>query len=255
MSGWARKVSGRERASVESDRVDLQISLRTMIAFNLLSIVVLASTSLFLQYLHHETSVQAYDNLIRLFDLDQENNLPTWYSSANLGFCAILLFLITKSTVRGAARRHFAGLCAAFLYLSIDEAASLHEIAIRPIRRALGTSGAFHSGWVIPAIPIVAVFTIAYLRFFLSLPRRYQVLFFLAAAFYIGGAVGLEMVSWHHLYPRLNPLDPASSPDFTYALLNHAEEVCEMIGVAVFACALLDYVKVHRIIVTCAAKT
>ena len=132
-------------------------------AFLSAAIVGVAVTSLTLQYLHLQGIYTVHYQLLRMFDLDGENNLPTWLSSLNLGACAVLLLVIARAT---QARRtvhgyHFYGLAALFLYLSLDEAAGIHEVAQGPVERMVGGTGVY-VGWVLPAMIAVAAVGILY---------------------------------------------------------------------------------------------
>src|SRR5829696_1648303 len=129
--------------------------------------------------------VHGHDYLLgflRQFDMDSENNIPTWYSSTALFFVAWLLMFTAhaKQQNRDIYTRHWWGLAAIFLYLSLDEASSLHEMTIEPVRDALHTSGYFHYAWVLPAACLLVVFGLAYLRFLQNLPARIRSLFLLA---------------------------------------------------------------------------
>ena len=65
--------------------------------------------------------------VIRMFDLDAEMNLPTYFASLLLALVALLSAGIA-SVVRARGDkwgRHWSGLAAAFLYLSVDEALQL----------------------------------------------------------------------------------------------------------------------------------
>jgi hypothetical protein len=189
------------------------------------------------------------NHMIRLFDLDQENNLPTWLSSTNLLICAVLLVFIAKvkRAQRDAYTLHWYGLCLVFFYLSVDEAASIHEATVGPVRNLVGASGAFFAAWVIPAMIAVSIFSLLYLRFLFALPRRIQALFVLAGGLYIIGGIGAEMLSWHYRSPMYDPENVVASRDLTYMMINHVEELLEMLGVAVFIYALLSYMGMNRI--------
>jgi hypothetical protein len=189
-------------------------------------------------------------NIVRLVDLDRENNLPTWLSSTNLLICTVLAALITKAkqAQRDAYTHYWFGLCLTFLYLSVDEAASIHEATINPVKDLVGaTSGAFFAAWVIPAMIAISIFAFLYLRFLFSLPRRIQALVVLAGILYVLGGVGFEMLSWYYRYPMYDPENFAASLDLTYMMINHVEEMLEMLGVAVFIYALLSYIDIERI--------
>ena len=85
--------------------------------------------------------------------------------------------------------------------------------------------------WVIPYGFAVLVLAAVYLRFLVRLSRTTRYYFILAALLFLGGAIGVEMLSaWEK---DLN--------DYTilYYVLYSLEEFLEMIGVAVFIYALL----------------
>ena len=210
----------------------------------------LAGTSLLLQGLYHSGQPVPMGVLVRL-DLDRENNIPTWFSSVLLAGAAILLFFIARarSALGDRLAPYWLGLALVFLYLSVDETASLHEAAVGPLQRTLNATGALYAAWVIPAMVMVPIFVGIYLRFLWALPRRTAVLFLLAGAIYVGGALGLEMIGWHHRYPlhALNPTDWKASKTMTYAVINHAEEFMEMTGIIIFVYALLSYVRANRL--------
>jgi hypothetical protein len=227
-----------------------RLSPARVLVFLLGVAITLAGTSLILQGLYHSGQPVPMGVLVRL-DLDRENNIPTWFSSALLATAALLLFFIARamSDLRAPHAPYWLGLALVFLYLSVDETASLHEAAIGPIQRTLNATGALYAAWVIPAMVMVPIFAAIYLRFLWSLPRRTAVLFVLAGAIYVGGALGLEMVGWHHRYPlhAPNPTDWEASKTMTYAVINHAEEFMEMTGAIIFVYALLSYVRASRL--------
>lgn len=170
------------------------------------------------------------------FDLDGETTVPAWFSSALLFASASLLGLIAWMTRRCGGRFfwYWTVLAATFLYLSLDESACLHEILIVPIRRRLGTTGILYFAWVIPGFFIVLLFGLSYLRFLWQLPRRSRNLFIAAGCTFVGGALGLEFVG--------GALAEAFGFDaLAYVAVMTMEETLEMTGLAIFICALLDY--------------
>lgn len=231
--------------------VPFEVSPRCVLWSLLAVVAVLASTSLAVQWLHHGGGYSVPTTLLRRLDLDGENNIPTWFSSAILAIAGILLTVIARAKfqLRQPYVLHWAGLALIFVGLSLDETASLHEAAGALVRRLLDTSGALYSAWVIPAMVFLVMFGAIYLRFLLSLPRRTAAWFVFAGLLFVGGALGLEMVGWHYRYPMhaLNPTDWDASKNFTYALINHAEEVLEMTGTIVFIYALLCYIAADRL--------
>jgi len=183
-------------------------------------------------------------------DLNGENNIPAWYSSSALLLSAVLLAVIGLAKKRG--NDPYAGqwltMAAIFLYLSMDEAASIHETIFSLLMPALKTSGYLYGylhypkshgslvmiAWVIFGTIAVLIFLLAYLRFLAHLPIKTRNLFLIAGTLYVGGALGLELLAaWYY--------DLYSYRNLTYAMLVTCEEGFEMLGVVVFIYALFSY--------------
>ncbi|WP_316976720.1 hypothetical protein [Shumkonia mesophila] len=174
--------------------------------------------------------------LVPFFYVDLENNLPTWYQTLALAFASVLLagLAVAARHMRAPFAGRWLALSLLFVFLSLDEAASIHEATMEPLQRVVGyLPGVWQPVWVILGIAAVVAFAAAFLRFLLYLPRddRWQV--FWAAALFVGGAIGVEMAT-AALYTTS---DPSYKVSFTYALLAHAEELLEMLGVVV----LIDF--------------
>jgi len=174
----------------------------------------------------------------RQFDLEQETNLTTWYSSATLLFCAFLLRTVGRyrQSERDRFAAHWTVLACAFVYLSIDETAMFHEATIAPLQRVFHASGIFFYAWVIIALPILAAFLIGYFRFLTSLPRHTLIAFVVAGTVYVGGAIGFEMVE------GLIEMQGGEG-GLVMVLARACEEIMEMLGVLLFIRALLDIVQ------------
>jgi hypothetical protein len=85
---------------------------------------------------------EAQESFVRLFDLDREANIPTWYQSALLLLCCALSAAIGRLSNFGAGvRGRWLLMAALFLCLSIDEAAVIHEMLVTPMRLVFHTSG------------------------------------------------------------------------------------------------------------------
>jgi hypothetical protein len=124
------------------------------------------------------------------------------------------------------------GLAGIFVYLSADEASFMHELlnpALRPTRLL---PGPLYFGWVIAGIVVTVVVSALYARFVWRLLPSVRRLFLLAAALYLGGALGVEMVSAAHAFR-------AGTDNLAYSLWTTVEEALEMAGVAVFVYGLL----------------
>lgn len=176
--------------------------------------------------------------LVPLVNLSYEGNLPTWYSATLLFVCALLLTVIARAKLAAGSpyRRHWAALGAIFLYLSLDEAALIHEMINQPLTESLGLGGVFYFSWVLPFGLFVLIFVVCYLRFLGHLPGRFRRRFVLAGAVYVGGALGTELpVSWWY--------ERHGGDNLTYGLLNVAQESLEILGATLFCAALLAYIR------------
>ena len=182
--------------------------------------------------------MQVRKSFERLFDLDAEANIPTWFSSALLLMCATLVAAnaAAKWQTRGRYRVHWIVLSVIFLYLSVDETAIIHEMSIKPLRSMLNPTGLLYEAWIIPGIAATVVFVLAYLKFLLNLPRRTALLFVIAGAVYVGGAIGVEALSG--LYAETH-----GEENLTYKLISTIEESVEMLGLVIFINANLGYLR------------
>lgn len=176
--------------------------------------------------------------LAPLFYVDQERNIPTYFSVLLILLAALLLAVIAilNNKQRLFHRSKWAILSAGFLLMAFDEAFEFHERLNIPVGRLFGDGsfGVFYFPWVIPGIALVFVLGLYFLRFLLDLPTKTRLRFLLAAALYLGGAIGVELIGSHHaeLYGYEN---------WAYSLIVTLEESLEMAGLLVFIWALLRY--------------
>lgn len=203
----------------------------------------LTALSLLVQFLSFYLSsltsqIDSEDGRLDLFNLPSDGNIPQWYSSSMLLICSILLAIIAVAAKNTNYRFHWTGLSLIFLYLSADEAASLHEKVSTVLEGQLNTGGILHYAWVLPYGFIVLVFAMVYFKFVLDLPARTRLLFVIAGVLFVGGAIGAEMITAYYA-------DTGRRESLTYYLVAHVEEVLEMLGVVVFIYALLLYISVH----------
>jgi hypothetical protein len=182
--------------------------------------------------------------LQRLFDLNREANVPTWYSVCQLLLAASLLAAIARAS--GAAKdglaRYWWVLAAGFCYLSLDELAQLHEMTdnrtLTPVLGAAHTvfgTDARTLAWAAISIPLVLVMLAFFRSFLLRLPPATRWRFMIAGALYVGGVVGMEIVGnqYHSRHP---------ATDLVAAFMSTLEETLEMSGVATFIHALLAHI-------------
>jgi hypothetical protein len=180
--------------------------------------------------------------LLQKFDLNGELALGSWYAQAGLLMSAGLLALVGVITAKanGSYVRHWYGLAGVFVYLSFDEATAVHELAVEPVRSLLGIqSGPLYFAWVVPALVILCVLGLVFVRFWVSLPRQTKRLFALAATLFLLGALVTEMIG--AAYYAQNPEASFSSAFWMTQIV--VEESLELLGAAVFIYGLLDYLE------------
>jgi hypothetical protein len=166
--------------------------------------------------------------LRQLFDVDEEESIPTWFSSAVLLLVAVVLFFIysLKRRVRDSYANSWAGLGAGFTFMSIDEIAGFHETLNSMIEMS----------WAVPGLVVAMLVGLLYLKFLFSLPAAIAIHFIIAGAIFIGGAIGVELATEPFLYN--DELDTLA-----YNLWTPVEEGMEMGGVIFFLAGLFDYLK------------
>ena len=179
--------------------------------------------------------------LVRLFNLGDEQNIPTWYTSATLLLCTIFLAYIaaTKKRLGLPYTTHWSALSIIFLFLSIDAIATIHDRTIeRPLIELLNPRGFLHFPWVIPGTILVLLLAIFYSRFLFHLPTKTRFLFIVAAFFYIGGGLALEMVSAYLMDYHVHQI-------LLRGLVATSQEFFEMVGIIIFIYALVTYIGLH----------
>ncbi len=181
--------------------------------------------------------------LIPEFYLDNEGNMPTYFSAIILLISAALLKVVAsfKKIENDTYSLHWSILSLIFLYLSIDETAGVHELLTRPLREKFNFSGIFFYSWVVVGVAVVLIFSIFYYKFWLSLPVGIKYRFLLAAAFYIGGVIVMEFIGGDYVF--INNIDVTKMDNLVYAMLATIEESFEMIGIIIFINALLRYIE------------
>ncbi|RMF79290.1 MAG: hypothetical protein D6737_11980 [Chloroflexi bacterium] len=190
-----------------------------------------------IEYAVGTNNTYAIYHIVQLFNVNREGNIPTWFSSSILLFAA-LLFAVIAYAVRqrgGTLQARWWGLAAILLYLSIDEAAAIHEKLTVPLQDSLHVTGYLYFAWVLVGIPLALIVTLTYLRFVWHLPAHIRRLFFLAGAVYLGGALGVEIISANQWY-----LNDGTS--LIFSTIGTVEEWMEMMGVVIIIYALLRYI-------------
>jgi hypothetical protein len=178
--------------------------------------------------LYHYRVAKVHWLVRQLFDVDQENNLPTWFSGFLLLLTSGFLWFCARQKRADGDRwsRYWQVLAWGFLLMSVDEIAGIHE----------SINSAIVITWAIPGGIGALVIGLAYVPFLLHLPRRTALRFALAGAIYLTGAAGIEIVGNSLVGQRLQDT-------LEYNLWTLAEEGMEMLGVVFFLHTLLCYMR------------
>ena len=179
---------------------------------------------------HQLAADPVWEDLVDLFSLSYEANLPTWYSSALLLACAAGLAHLARAAGADRLRWNWAALAALFLYFSIDEAVQLHE----RLNALYDLPGLLYFGWVIPAAAFTAGVGLAFLPFLRALPAATRRSFLVAGAVYVSGALLMELPLG--LYTSAH-----GDAGLGYALIDFVEESLEITGATLFLLAVLRH--------------
>ena len=167
----------------------------------------------------------------QIFDVDEEDTIPTWYSANALLLTSGLLYLISqrKKIDQDPWYRYWYGLTIGFVFLSLDEIAGFHETV----------NGLVDFSWTLPGSIIVLIVGLLYIRFLWHLPTKTRIHFIVAGAIFVGGAVGVEKYTdWYEDEELLNTL--------AYNLWTAVEEGMEMGSIVLFIHALLQYMNLEK---------
>ena len=204
-------------------------------AARFLVLVVLSLTALSLigqVAVHFAPDFVVRDRFAGTFNVDEEGNIPTLYSTLTLLGCAVLLRVIARTDREAGGRwsRHWTLMSIIFLGLAADEFLALHE----EVDSRLDLSGFTQWSWVAVGIVFVVAVALVFIRLIVQLPPPVRRLFILAALIYLSGAIVMETVGGHYVTVW-------GHDSLSYALCTTAEELLEMMGVVVFIYALLRY--------------
>ncbi len=177
---------------------------------------------------------------LKLFYVDWELNVPTFFSAVLMLAASALLgtIFLLKNKEGSRFRWHWLLLALGFLFMSFDEIVSVHERLIEPVRAIFGDVhfGVLYFAWVIPAIFMVMLIGLGFVRFLIELPRSISIAFLIAATLFLSGAIGFELLEGQHA-------EKYGKDNLIYMVMTSIEEGLEMVGVIVFIGALLAYIQ------------
>lgn len=182
----------------------------------------------------------SYRGLFKIFNFNNEGNIPTLYAVLAIFFAAFLLCMVglIKKAQKVKDANYWIALSAIFTFLAYDEAAQVHENYNATVRPYLPESSYdfLYWAWVVPYAALTLVVLFSFLKFLLRLPRRTALLFVLSGTIFVTGAIGLEMFNSYFFFNE-------GKDSFGLHLAFTIEELLEMVGIAFFIFAILDYVK------------
>lgn len=221
-----------ERGAVQGERTLLQLAIEPRLIIRVLAALAVGFVvcSLTLRLLFVNGYLRSFNFTINeVLNVDTERNPPTWVQASTMLGCGLLAWSISQHT----GRRSWQLIAAFFLFISLDEAARLHENLISPVRALFGTEGTvLHYAWVIPTVPALALFAYLVRDALTVLPRADRVRLIRATGVFLLGSVGLEMLSGREV---LNGVESAR-----YVVLTHIEEGLEFAGLIGVLAVLMD---------------
>ena len=174
----------------------------------------------------------------RFFNLNEEANLPTWFSSVALLSSSLLTFL-TAQCIRQAqkpyAKSWYLLGCGLFL-MSIDEVAQIHEGYGRFLERIdfFSDLGLGYSLWLLIGLGFAAVIALIIARMWWRLPNYFKLVFLGSAMVYFGGSAVMEAVGNYYALQM-------GWESLGFMIFMHIEEVMEMLGIVLLIYGLLKY--------------
>ncbi len=172
---------------------------------------------------------------VKIFDLDVEKSLPSLFVLMEWVICLSLLGIITYvKRNQKAPYLYWFGMVIVFLFLTLDEFMTIHEILSWSVHRVLNTSGVLYFAWVIPYTFFILILGLIYLRFLVNLPVKFRNMILLAFLTFTSGAIGVELFEGQYV--------ETYGKDHIYFIgFVTIEEFLEMSGLLIFINALLIY--------------
>lgn len=173
---------------------------------------------------HGSDRAAAWIAVMKLFDVNSETNVPSWFSSSLLLGGAVVTVLVAVLMRRSGGRDvgRWLALAGVLALLSLDESAALHERLGEPAATLLGGTGAEvpRFAWVVPGALFAVIVGAFFVGFLVRLPGRVRVHLLGSGVGFLTASVVLETVSGAVL--------DAHGHRAGYLLVTAAEEGAEM---------------------------
>ena len=223
---------------LNESKENIKLAPKSVLAFFLFVILIihfLSFAAVFVKY-HFDGE---YFRLTQFFDVGIEDNIPTIYSVVALVFAGVAC-LLTWAITRAVGAKdpiYWFFLGVVMVFLGFDEGATIHETIGSWVKRNYHGEGYFRWLWVVPYGVLTAWFAAAYFPFLMRLPKKTRLGLILSGAIFVGGAIGVEMIS----AAEYEAAKEAGIRSLKYYLLYSLEEFMEMFGIALFIYYVLDY--------------
>lgn len=225
--------------SIAGSRTQLTLDATSVTRTLVIAAVALVALSTIALLVSAMLGRSAHDvRLAQFFYVDGERNIPTAFSVFLLLCCAALLAVIAMLERQQAQPvLYWVVLAVGFVLMTIDEGWSFHERLIQPVRALMGGErpGLFYYAWVVPALGLVTLLGLFFLRFLLRLSPATRLRFVAAGAIYVGGAVGVELIEGWVDQER-------GDRNVVSGLIGTLQETMEMTGCIAFIRALLLHI-------------
>lgn len=228
------------------EHITLQINFTKNHAKKLLYRLVFFEITLVLIYVANVLSKHQVIIIHRLFDLDKEMNIPTWFSCLQLFLIGILLLFLCRYHERKKPPTSlFVSLFGLiFIFLSLDEFSKIHEnvtrilVKVEWIPRFHGN----HGIWIFLYLILGMIIVLATFRNISAMFKHYRresLIIFVGMVIFLFGAVGMEIIGYY--------LKSKKDLLFLYTAEVGIEEFCEMLGgsIILYGTILYSFLKVR----------
>ncbi len=233
--------------------------------FVIMALLFLAHLAVVLSHLVFRTPMNAFT---KLFDVDLESNIPSFFNVSLFFIGAICFYLVGRSAKEH--RRGWFAMAGIFTFLGIDEGSKIHEklmlVTLRLMNdgeAGIGDMGWLFYAWIIPYGAATILLLLALLPWLRHLQGRIRVGLLFSGAIYVMGAVFMEAWSGKVAEPLLETAAaPSALPwlpcsvysasqcflynDPSYVALYTIEELAEMTGLILCIGVLLRVLAEQR---------
>ena len=236
--------------------MELNIRLKKFIKFQLVAVTLIVLLGLFTYIFRDITGFGTLFGFLRLLDVGSEQSIPTYFSLLNLLLSSILLYIIFKfeKSKKNKGSKYWLFLSILFVFLSIDESASIHE-NFDLVYEYMAYKGMIpllletHQ-WLFFALLFVSIIGVVLIPFFKMLSKSTLRYFLISGAIFVIGAMGFEFLGAIMLKTGI----AESKDDLIFSIRRIFEGGLEMYGIALFNIALYREISNKKIALTIASS-